>query len=265
MRIAIVGAGTGGSNILKSLISVDSLSIVIVVDRNLNSPGILLAKKLGLPFSQSIDSIDCKSTDIIIEATGNENVIKIIRDKFQDFCTIMDSKAALLVMTLVRRDMDNLNIMNKHISLIHDMSSIIKDQMQEISLSVENIHNVSDNLLYFSESSNEYINKTDNIVKYVNEISSKTKMLGLNALIEAARAGEHGKGFSVVAKEVQKLANDSSGFAKEITDILKKLHSETKKITEEVAKLDSLSETQINASNNVNEAIIKLIEESVAP
>ena len=66
-----------------------------------------------------------------------------------------------------------------------------------------------------------------NIVEAISGIANQTNLLALNASIEAARAGEDGKGFSVVASEVGKLADESRTLAQNIRSIIEEVTSET--------------------------------------
>jgi len=96
---------------------------------------------------------------------------------------------------------------------------IITEQMNKIKqngmVSKENLSNLGKKL--------EHINE---IIKIIQEISSQIHLLSLNASIEAARAGEAGKGFSVVAQEVQKLANQTDGSIKTISKAIVEINEQ---------------------------------------
>jgi archaellum component FlaC len=131
--------------------------------------------------------------------------------------------------------------------------SQISTTINELASGVQEVVSMNSDVLYEVKNANEKSKNTDDILKFVKGVSSRTTLLGLNASIEAAKAGETGRGFSVVAQEIRKLAESTTESIKRIDMVI-----------EDINKSISGISSKINESSNIFESQAAALEEIAA-
>ncbi len=133
----------------------------------------------------------------------------------------------------------------------------IRDQIQETSKRIKRL----------GESSQEI----GEITELISDITEQTNVLALNAAIQAASAGEAGRGFSVVAEEVQRLAERSGDATRQISALVKAIQTDTQDAVAamerstqgvvEGAKLSDSAGTALSEIDSVSRRLAELIEQ----
>lgn len=258
MIISIIGGGQGGKSILQSLVKMEEVQILGIVDLNEQAPGIQLAKELNVYNTNSIEELLSKKSDLIIEVTGSTQVLEEIDSHNIHNAQVLKSQTAKLMSMLVSSEEKLTEKLELQMKEIRNISSVTEESVMKMHDSIEKTNELSSILNQFANRTIDYVKETDKIIQFINKITQQTNILGLNASIEAARAGEHGSGFAIVAKEVQKLAINSEDFTNQIAEILNKIKDEVFTINSEIQELETISQSQQQMGIELETAVTQL-------
>lgn len=106
----------------------------------------------------------------------------------------------------------------------------------------------------------EHTQQIGSTIGIVEDIAEQTNMLALNAAVEAARAGEHGKGFSVVASEIRKLADESKQATSKITSLIRDIQQATNSTVMATEESSKEIEVGVKLANSINSDVDSLIK-----
>ncbi len=168
--------------------------------------------------------------------------------------TEIGSENAAILGALIEKNQDYVENLNDTTKQVNELVNHCLVDVEHLSLSAEENKNATEKVyevILQTKKSSEQIREASAVIS---EMASQTTLLALNASIEAARAGEAGKGFSVVAQEIQKMADQSAASTKNIDQIIKNLLINVKNSTDSMERIRITSKQQ---QESVKETIQK--------
>lgn len=227
-------------------------------------------ENLILEIGLSIEELTASSKNLSViaiksdESTSNTNLItqKMAKDSAEQeltFVQIMDSTNKML--ETITHIINQVGDTAKSSKIM--MGSVYEglEAVQELNGTITQIEQVADNTVHhikILESRSDEINKITNTIK---GISAQTKLLSINASIEAANAGKYGASFTVVANEIQKLAQSSAESAFEVSEIIKEIHQDTAAVLETANKGMSISHSGAVIALKTDESFKVILKE----
>lgn len=260
LNVGIIGAGKGGTSILKTLLTVNNLNIFGICDINFDSPGIKLAETKDIPiYNDFKDLFSYSGEKIIIEVTGNDNIRNRLSDYSDKETVILDSAAALLISNIVNSREKMISELKSESHRLGELASNLSASIQETTaVSAKNNEELNQTMKKLLETANKNqtsIEETNEIISFIKKVATQTKMLGFNAAIEANRAGNEGRGFSVVANEIRTLADNTGESVHRITQLIDELTDATTDTLSDITKMKNQTASFIKTQQKITDTL----------
>ncbi len=223
----------------------DVMAEMVKASEELNSSVATVASQMRQLVSSTEDTMESMKQ---VASGTNETAISISEQK---------SKTEEIQLAISKVDEATGSIDND-VKRTEEELGVARGNINDLVKKVEDSNNENKNVSNDLDKLSEYTNQMQSITEIINDITSQTSLLALNASIEAARAGEAGKGFAVVATEIGQLANQTQEATDHISELVDKVTLELDKVIKEIAHMLEISDSQNQAVANTVESFDKI-------
>ena len=225
-----------------------------------------LAQDNGKKLSKESERIICIFSRLNTHVNDMEDRSNSVVDAAQNMSSTMTSIASSLngIQGNVEKISKSADSMTSNIHTVAVSLDKLSDAMNGIEKNARNGRKVAEKAVDTARETVKTISSLNNAASQIEEIAhiimsiaDKTNLIGLNAAIEAASAGESGRGFSVVAKSIQKFAEQSTkaaiNIADKISSVLELIENSIKKINVIVSTIDEMALSSKTITSSVEE------------
>lgn len=173
---------------------------------------------------------------------------------------IEDENNRVIGCIAVSKNLDNQLTLQRVAEQFSASSEEMSASTEQLASSSVEFNNFMKNLAEAQSDMSQQVENTTKILEMINAVAKNTRILGFNAGIEAARSGEYGRGFSVVAREITKLADQSANSVNEIKQLLDQLKGKVDQVATIVKDTVEIADSQSTSINEISETIQHLTE-----
>ena len=248
-KLTMTANSVADGNLLVRIDTNGSLNEVGILSRSINNMAESLREQT-IKIREAVDTLNATATSIVSASSQQEEAMKGLEGNVaqvgvastqisatsQELAKTMDGikNVAEETFRLANAGQASLSGMQSAMQILSKTTNIISEKLSLIHQKAESI---------------------DSIIATITKISDQTNLLSLNAAIEAEKAGEYGRGFSVVAKEIGRLANETAFSTLDIAEIISEMQAS---VADGVKEMDHFREGVTHGVQSADDATLQL-------
>jgi len=248
-KLTMTANSVADGNLLVRMDTNGSLNEVGILSRSINNMAESLREQT-IKIREAVDTLNATATSIVSASSQQEEAMKGLEGNVaqvgvastqisatsQELAKTMDGikNVAEETFRLANAGQESLSGMQNAMQILSKTTNIISEKLSLIHEKAESI---------------------DSIIATITKISDQTNLLSLNAAIEAEKAGEYGRGFSVVAKEIGRLANETAFSTLDISEIINEMQAS---VADGVKEMDHFREGVTHGVQSADDATLQL-------
>ena len=218
-RLTTAANDVAEGNLLVQIDTRGSLNEVGVLSRSINHMTQNIREQT-IKIREAVDTLRETATSIVSASGRQEEAMKSLEGNVAQVGTASQQISA--TSQELARTMDGVRkAASEASSLANEGQASLADLQGAMHTLSDTTGSISDKLALIREKAGSI----DTIIATITKISDQTNLLSLNAAIEAEKAGEYGRGFSVVAREIGRLANETAIATLDISDIINEMQT----------------------------------------